>query len=101
MKNPWIGPMPSKPLPGTQAPLRVGTLVYLDAFTCGCIKGQVVYIDSQRQQAIVTITEKTNRYYSKGETVAVPFDKIMPRHALVVRQGQYRIRPYTWTFPCA
>ena len=97
MKN----PLPSKPLPGTQAPLVEGTLVYLDIFACGCIKGKVLYIDIHRQQAIVTITEKTNSYYLRGDTVAVPFDNIMPRHALVVRQGQYRIRPYTWTFPCA
>jgi hypothetical protein len=77
----------------------IGALAYWDAYTSGLVPCKVTgyYRDDFFNQLHVTVRVTAARgLYRKGEKVqAVPKD-VVPRSAVYVRGGQYRIRSYVW-----
>ncbi len=75
--------------------LRVGSLAYIDSF-CGLIACRVTDIQPSVYSKEVTavVTARKARGYAKGDSVTFPSHYIIPRDAVRVRSGQYRIRPY-------
>lgn len=74
------------------------TLAYLDSFA-GLVPCRIVAVgDWSDRYSMARIKLTANRgAYKRGEFMTVILGSIFPRHALVTRNGQYRILAYKWS----
>jgi hypothetical protein len=77
----------------------IGALAYFDSYKGGLIPCRVVesWLDGFTGTGKTRVTLTASRGpYKRGETVDVLARNVIPRSALYVRSGQYRIRSYVW-----
>lgn len=77
-----------------QLTLRVGSKAYLDSFIglVKCVVKDIREISKGCYDVQVLITSTSG--YRKGETVCTSSTWVIPREAVYVRDGHYRILPY-------
>lgn len=75
------------------AVLQRGALAYYDSFGAGLVPCKVLAV---RSRACVDVgVTAARRGYKRGETISgIHARHVVPRGAVCVRGGQYRIRPY-------
>ena len=81
----------------------IGAPAYFDSFTGGLIPCKVVshghdnFLDRPTVRVILTHRGESRGGYQPRERLDVPVRYVVPRSAIVTRDGHHFIRAYSWT----
>jgi hypothetical protein len=78
----------------------IGALAYWDSYTAGLVPCKVENVGAPNdygQRAVFVRLTASRGIYKRGELIGDSARGIVPRSAVYVRGGQYRIRSYVWS----